>query len=311
MGKIEEAQEILTALGMPPAQQNEISALTFLALTGLEEKDPWKNAKPVRRRIHDILIFAKGAYGRSYAENTRETVRRQVIHQLEQARLVDKNPDNPTLPTNSPRTHYALTDEIIDLIRCYGDIAWEASLKKILGDRQTLWEVYRKKRKSRMVPLSISSGKEFYLSPGKHNELQAAIIEHFAPRFAPGSKLLYLGDTERKTLYIDEKLLDSLNIPVTEHDKLPDVMLYDSERKWLFLIEAVTSHGPVSPKRQYELEKMLSGCAVGRVYVTAFPDFQGFKRHINNIAWETEVWLSEIPDHLIHFNGERFMGPYQ
>lgn len=311
MGKIEEAQEILKALGMPPAQQNEISALTFLALTGLKEKDPWKNATPVRRRIHDILIFAKEAYGKDYAENTRETVRRQVIHQFEQARIVDKNPDNPSLPTNSPRTHYAIIDEIIGLVRGYGDIAWEGSLKRILGDRQTLWEVYRKKRKSRMVPVRVVSGKELYLSPGKHNELQAAVVEHFAPRFAPGSKLVYLGDTETKTLYMDEELLESLNIPVTEHDKLPDVMLYDSKKKWLFLIEAVTSHGPVSPKRQYELEKMLSGCPAGRVYVTAFPNFQEFKRHISNIAWETEVWLSEIPDHLIHFNGEKFMGPYK
>ncbi len=125
MGKIEEAQEILGALGLPPAQQNEMSALTFLALTNLGEKDSWKKAKPVRLRIHDILIFAKKTYGRDYAENTRETVRRQVIHQFEQARIVDRNPDNPSLPTNSPRTHYALTNEIIDLVHRYGSRSWK------------------------------------------------------------------------------------------------------------------------------------------------------------------------------------------
>ncbi|MFH1294025.1 MAG: BsuBI/PstI family type II restriction endonuclease [Pseudomonadota bacterium] len=311
MGKIDEAQEILKALGMPPAQQNEMAALTFLALTGLEEKKPWRNARSLRLRIHDILIFTNKAYGREYAENTRETVRRQVIHQFEQARIVDKNPDDPSLPTNSPRTHYALTDQIIDLVRGYGAPAWKGSLKRILGDRQTLWEVYQKKRKSRMVPVRLASGKELLLSPGKHNELQAAVVEEFAPRFAPGSNLVYMGDTERKALYLDEKLLESLVIPVTEHDKLPDVLLYDGKRRWLFLIEAVTSHGPVSPKRQYELEQMLSASHVGRIYVSAFPDFKEFKRHIGNIAWETEVWLSEIPDHLIHFNGEKFMGPYK
>lgn len=309
MGKIEEAQEILHALGLPSAQQNEISALTFLALANLREEDPWSNAEPVRRRIHDILIFAKEAYTREYAENTRETVRRQVIHQCEQARIVDRNPDNPSLATNSPRTHYALTDQIVDLIRGYGEKTWDGKLKRILGNRKTLWEVYRKKRKSRMVPVRLPSGKKLHLSPGKHNELQAAVIEQFAPRFAPGSSPVYVGDTARKTLHVNEKLLRSLNITVTEHDKLPDVVLYHKNKNRLFLIEAVTSHGPVSPKRQYELDQMLRDCPADLIYVSAFADFREFKRHIVNIAWETEVWLSEIPDHLIHFNGDKFLAP--
>ena len=311
MPEIKEAQNILKLIGLPPAQQNEVSALTLLALAGLKEKDPWKKAAPARVRIHDILLFSKEAYGRSYAENTRETIRRQVIHQFEQARLVDKNPDNPSLPTNSPRTHYALTDEIINLIRGYGSPIWEKSLQKVQGNRQSLWEVYQKNRKSILVPVKIANGQEFNLSPGNHNELQASVVENFAPRFAPGSRLVYLGDTETKTLYVDDKLLQNLKIPVTEHDKLPDIMLYDPKKKWLFLIEAVTSHGPVSPKRQYELEKMLADCPASRIYVTAFPSTREFKRHINNIAWETEVWLSEMPDHLIHFNGDRFLGPYK
>ena len=75
-----------------------------------------------------------------------------------------------------------------------------------------------------------------------------------------------------------------MGIPINEHSKLPDVVLYDKKRKWLFLIEAVTSHGPVSPKRIVELEKMLKDCKVGKVYVSAFPDFKEFKKHTANIA---------------------------
>lgn len=311
MSKINEAQEMLKALGLPQAQQNEISALTFLALANVKEDDSWTSAEPVRLRIHDILIFAKQAYGREYAENTRETVRRQVIHQFEQARVVNQNPDNPSLPTNSPRTHYALTDEILELVQGYGGRAWEGTLRRILGTRKTLWEVYRKERKSRMVPVRLPSGKELFLSPGKHNKLQAAVVQQFAPRFAPGALPVYIGDTARKTLYLDEELRQSLKIPVTKHDKLPDVVLYDKERNRLFLIEAITSHGPVSPKRQYELEKMLAECAAERIYVSAFPDFKEFKGHVSNIAWETEVWLSEVSDHLIHFNGDKFLGPHK
>ena len=135
-------------------------------------------------------------------------------------------------------------------------------------------------------------------------------MEEFGPRFAPGATLLYLGDTENKSLILDEKAFEPLGIPVPSHNKLPDVVLYDKSRNWLFLIEAVTSHGPVSPKRYYELEEMLKECSVGRIYVTAFADLATVKSFLTDIAWETEVWLAEIPDHLIHFNGEQFLGPH-
>lgn len=308
MGKIIEAQEILRALGLPPAQYNESAVLTFLSLANLKEDDSWSKAVPSRRRIHDIIIFIKQSYGREYAENTRETIRRQVIHQFEQARIINRNPDNPLLSTNSPRTHYALTDELINLIREYGGKRWDRKLKIILGSRKSLWEIYRKERKLKMVPVKLPTGKNIFLSTGKHNELQAAIIEQFGPRFAPGSLLVYLGDTARKTIHLDQKLLEKLKIPVSKHDKLPDIVFYWKRINLLFLIEAVTSHGPVSPKRQYELETMLTDCSAKRIYVSAFQNFKEFKRHLDNIAWETEVWLSEIPDHLIHFNGDKFLG---
>ena len=135
------------------------------------------------------------------------------------------------------------------------------------------------------------------------------MVNVFGPKFAPGAVLLYLGDAANKLLHLDEGKLDQLGVPLTEHDKLPDVVLYDEERNWLFLVEAVTSHGPVTPKRFEELEATLKDCTATRVYVSAFPEFRQFKRHADTIAWETEVWLAEIPDHLIHFNGDKFLGP--
>lgn len=159
-----------------------------------------------------------------------------------------------------------------------------------------------------MIPVTID-GTEFKLSPGKHNEIQVAVINEFAPRFAAGAKLLYLGDTANKNLYCDEESLRKIGIPITEHSKLPDVIIYDSNKEWLFLIEVVTSHGPVSPKRVIELEDFMKGCKVGKVYITAFPDRAEFKKHVADIAWETEVWIAENPAHMIHFNGDRFIGP--
>ena len=135
------------------------------------------------------------------------------------------------------------------------------------------------------------------------------MVSAFGPRFAPGAVLLYLGDAARKLLHLDREKLDRLHIPFTEHDKLPDVVLYDEERDWLFLVEAVTSHGPMSPKRVQELTVTLKDCTSRPLYVSAFPDLRQFKRHVDNIAWETEVWIAEMPDHLIRFNGDKFLGP--
>lgn len=307
MGNIETAQIILKELGLPTAQYNEISALTFLALANLREGDPWTNANKVKLRIHDILIFAKEAYNREYAENTRETVRRQVIHQFEQARVVDRNPDDPSLPTNSPNTRYALTDGVIDLIKSYSATNWDGKLRAFKQNYTSLVEIYNKTKKKQLIPVRLPSGEELHLSPGEHNQLEAAIVEGFAPRFAPGSLLVYLGEAADKLYHFNEELMKRLGIPANEHDKLPDVVLYDESKNRIFLIEAVTSHGPVSPKRQHELELMLSDCKAIQIYVSAFPNFKEFKRHINDIAWETEVWISEVPDHLIHFNGDKFL----
>jgi type II restriction enzyme len=310
MNKIQEAQDILKSLGLPAAQYNEMAALTFLALCGIREEDRWKNATIKSMGVSkDIMSFVNEHYNKAYAPNTRETFRRQVLHQFVQARLADYNPDNPSLPVNSPRAHYALTKEVLQVVKAYQTKKWKSKLKNFHDSVGKLTEVYLKGRDLLQIPVSLQNGKTIKLSAGKHNEVQAAIVKDFAPRFANGGNLLYLGDTAKKDLFLDEEGLKELGIPIDQHSKLPDVVIYDPKRKWLFLIEAVTSHGPVSPKRLLELEAFLKDCQVGKVYVTAFPDMTEFKKHSGNIAWETEVWLMEVPDHMIHFNGDRFMGP--
>ena len=309
MSKIDDAREILEQLGLPPAQQRDIACLTLLALCDLSENDAWSEATKPSLTIHQMLGFMRDTYGRDYAENTRENVRRQVIHQLEQARVVDRNPDAPDLPTNSPRTHYGLTDEALKVLRLYGTSGWEAELSAFRSSHGVLMEIYQRRRRMREIPIRTSTGEEIRLSPGRHNRLQAQVVTEFGPKFAPGAVLLYLGDAAKKLLHLDDELLVQLGVPITDHDKLPDVLLYDEERNWLFLIEAVTSHGTVTPKRMQELEATLKGCIAIRVYVSAFPDFREFRRHLEDIAWETEVWVAEIADHLIHFNGDKFLGP--
>lgn len=311
MSKFEDAQKVLKGLGLPPAQQNDISCYTLLALCGLKSKDHWKNSSRTSLTVtKGIMVFIESNYGKKYAPNTRETFRRQVLHQFVQAHVVEYNPDDPNLPTNSPRAHYALSTAALKAIHAFGTVKWKAASEKFVRNKGSLLALYRKERKKYRVPVQLPTGNKLTLSPGKHNEVQAAVVELFAPQFVPSSRVLYLGDTEQKTLVVDTDRLESLGIPLTEHDKLPDVVLFDEKRNWLVLVEAVTSHGPMSPKRVQELETMLSKCPAGPVYVSAFPDMAEFRKHLANIAWETEVWIVEISDHIIHFNGERFLGPY-
>ncbi|MGH7949617.1 MAG: BsuBI/PstI family type II restriction endonuclease [Candidatus Binataceae bacterium] len=308
--KTSEAREILSALGLPHKQQNEISALTLLALAKIRPSDDWSTAQKNSMRVSkDIMRFVRVNYGRNYAPNTRETFRRQVLHQFVQAGMCSYNPDNPDLAVNSPHAHYALTDPAIRAIRTYGTPHWKSAAQDFQNQKGVLLEIQRQPRLVRRARVRLPDGRIVRLSPGAHNRLQAAILESFARKFAPDAKLLYLGDAERKNLFVDQRALTELGIVLKEHGKLPDVLLYDSRRGWSFLVEAVTSHGPMSAKRVFELRQLFKDSRTGLVFVTAFTDFGEFRKHIREIAWETEVWIAEIPDHLIHYNGEKFFAP--
>lgn len=311
MSKIAEAQEIMKALGLPSAQQNDMSALTLLALCSIKKDTPWADATRTSHRItKEIMAFVNENYKSDapYAPNTRETFRRQVLHQFIQAGVANYNPDDPTLPVNSPKAHYAITEEALEVAKSYGTKNWDSRTQQFAVEYEILRDRYAAERDMHRIPLVIE-GNEYYLSPGAHNEVQAAVVEEFAPRFAPGGKLLYIGDTEDKDLYVNAAGLEALSLPITEHSKLPDIVISDEKRGWLFLVEVATSHGPVSAKRVIELEEFTKNCPFGIVYVTAFPNAREFKKHVDEIAWETEVWLSDTPDHMIHFNGDRFIGP--
>lgn len=229
------------------------------------------------------------------------------MHQFEQAGVVDRNPDDPKRPTNSPKTVYTVSDEALEAIKKYGTPSWDGAVKTFILKKGCLVDRYDKRRKASELVLKIPNGTEIGFSPGKHNELQIKVITEFRVLFCGDAEVLYVGDTARKLLYVKAEVLKALNIPLTEHGKLPDVLLYNRVKDQLILVEAVTAHGPLSPKRQVEIEKTLKDCKSQRIYVSAFPDFREFRKHIDNIAWETEVWIANNPEHMIHFNGPKFI----
>jgi hypothetical protein len=257
------------------------------------------------------MKWSQQHYDKNYAPNTRETVRRQTIHQFISAGLVLYNPDKADRPVNSPQTVYQIEPAALALLRTFGAPEWRDNLMAYLEERETLASRYAMAREQERIPIKISPHKQITLSPGEHSELIRAIIEDFAPRFAPGSVLVYIGDTGDKWGYFDATLLAELGIKVDPHGKMPDVVLHYTAENWLLLVESVTSHGPVDSKRHAELSRLFAESKIGLVYVTAFPNRAIMGHYLSEIAWETEVWVADAPSHLIHFNGERFLGPYR
>lgn len=301
MDKITKAKHILKAVGLPARQQADLCALSLLALAGIKVSSAWSSATNEWIRIHDIIAFVNKNYGTNYAENSRETFRKRALHHFRTAAIVEDN----GLATNSPNYRWRLTDEFLAVLQTN---ATASSIAEFNSKHERLIDIYASKKRMEMMPVKIN-GIDFAFSTGKHNELQKAIIEQFAPRFAPNCECLYVGDTTEKDLVKNVERLSELGFAITLHDKMPDVVLYREDKNWIYFVESVTSVGPMDPKRIVEIKSMTENVVAGMIFVTAFLDFKTYKKFSEQLAWETEVWIAEMPDHMIHLNGDKFLGP--
>jgi len=241
-------------------------------------------------------------YGKQYAPNTRETIRRQTVHHFLEAGILIANPDKPSRPPNSPKTVYQVEENTLELLRAYETDTWTEKLKIYLTSVETLQGRYALEREMAWIPVTVAPGKTISLSPGGQNVLIEQIINEFCPRFTPGGKLIYVGDAANKWGYFDSESLEALGVTVDAHGKMPDVVVHYVEKNWLVLIEAVTSHGPVDPKRRNELEIVFKDSTAGLVFVSAFLNRSDLAKYLSSISWETEVWIAQSPTHMIHFN---------
>ncbi|MCK6384215.1 MAG: hypothetical protein L6Q52_07685 [Rhodocyclaceae bacterium] len=308
--RIQEALDVLSDLGMPRAQLNERSALCLLALLNLSPDKAWHQGEAPLMGITPIMDWSRQHFSKDYAPNTRETFRRQTMHQFVAGGIALYNPDRPDRPVNSPHAVYQIEPLLLEVLRTYGSGEYRERLAAFIQRRPSLAARYAKERDMQLVPVQIAAGKEIKLSAGEHSELIKAIIEVFAPRFVPGGRLVYVGDTGDKWGYFDTELLKDLGVKVDNHGKMPDVVIFYPEKSWLLLVESVTSHGPVDSKRHEELADLFTSSKAGLVYVSAFPNRKVLNKYLDAISWESEVWVADSPTHLIHFNGIRFLGPY-
>ncbi|BAU14707.1 type II site-specific deoxyribonuclease [Leptolyngbya sp. NIES-3755] len=306
--RIEEALAILKEISAPREQQNERSALCLLALADIQPDTPWNQATAPRRRITEMMDWFREHYGKQYAPNTRETVRRQTMHQFVQMGMVVENPDRPDRPINSPKWCYQLHQQALSLLQSYGSEQWEEARRNYAISVTNLLQ--SRNRDIPMIPVTLPNGQAIELSSDGQNVLIKQILENFCPRFTPGGVVLYVGDAGDKFIINETQKFREIGVELDPHGKMPDVVIDYEQQDWPVLIEAVTSHGPVNLKRHNELKKLFRSSRKGLVFVTAFPSRKEMTRYLAEISWETEVWVADQPDHMIHFNGERFLGPY-
>ena len=316
MTLIEEAKNLLKLFEFDEKRTNDMAARTLLSLLNLREGDTWDQATNNRIGVRGLMDWMRNNLDYQIAENSRETVRREVLHQFVAAAFCEHNDDDPNRPTNSSKNVYRVSPNVLNVIRMYSGSDANSSeftiaLEEYLADFQSLVELQREERRMAKIPVRMPSNEIEYINPGGQNKLIKAMVEEFCPRFIPGGRVLYIGDADNKTVHYDKDIFSSLGINLDMHGKMPDLVVYQEDKNWLFLMEAVTSHGPVNALRKKDVESLFKGSKAGIVYVSCFPNRQVLRSHLMDIAWETEVWLESDPTHMIHFNGSRFMGPYE
>jgi type II restriction enzyme len=309
--KVAQAREVLRALGFPSAQSNERSALVLLCLLDLAPRRAWVKASNAQLwRTFEIMQWLRDHYDKDYAANSRETIRRQTLHQFIDAGLVLYNPDDPERPVNSAHNCYQLAPAALDLLRTHDEPGFDKRTAKYLAAAPGLTAEYARTRGMAQIAVRLTDGSAVTLTPGGQNVLIKTIVEQFCPRWTPGGRVLYVGDAGKDDPVFDEQGFADLGVVLDKHGKLPDLVVHLEDRGWLVLMEAASTHGPVDGKRHSELARLFASCTAGLVYVSCFPSRVEMRKYLADIAWETEVWCADNPDHLIHFNGERFLGPY-
>ena len=260
-------------------------------------------------RSRDIINFENANYGEKIADSSYDDIRRQDLKLLVEAGIVLNSSSQEQQATNNPSRGYALSPAFTNLLHQYRTSKWTNAVETYVKDTISLKEELERRRDLIKVPVTLPGGKTIDLSFGEHNDLQKAIIEVFLPLFGFGAEVLYVGDTKDKFLYLEKGALEALNFFPLEHEELPDIVAYSKDKSLLYLIEAYHSTGEWSEVRVRKIKRKLeeSNCSANIVFFTAFENKNVFKQKAKDIAWETEVWIADSPEHLVHFNGYKFL----
>lgn len=316
---LNEALLILSKFGIPleglKPRELEKMAMAFLAVADVKSSANWPKAR-VREgketlKSRDIIAYLNEHFEEKISMGSYDDIRRKDLKLPVVAGIIIASANKPNAARNDPTRGYSLSPEYVEIIRLFGQPAWADEVEEFMENKPTLAERLEAARQLEQVPIKLPDGQTLQFSPGEHNLLQKAIIEQFLPRYGFGAEVLYVGDTAKKFLVREENKLKSLKFFELEHGELPDIVAYSAKKNWLFLIEAVHSANPISPIRLLELKRLAKDCTADIIFMTAFLNRETFRKFAPEIAWETEVWIADAPDHIVHFDGEKFLGPYK
>lgn len=314
---IRESLQILSCLGIPiddlTERQKEKTAMALLAVGDVKKSSEWKNIKDSRKQYapttREIIVFHNTNLGENISSGSYDNIRRQDLAQMLVCEIVRLS--SPESNTSDPTRGYQVNPEYARIIRNYGQSDWFKQVENFNKSHKSYKERISIQRNIPRISVTTSDGKVFELKDGEHNNIQKAIVEEFLTRFGYGAEILYFGDSDNKygLIYEKQKLKD-LGFSDLKQSKLPDIVAYSAEKDWVYLIEAYHTSNPINRLRRYSLSMLAGKAADKAVYVTAFENAASYKECAEELAWETEVWIATDPDHLIHRDGRRFLGPY-
>lgn len=307
---LKQVQELLEQVGMDAERCNERSAMTFMALAKLDGETSWQDASNEMYTTREIMDWIRDRLDVEYAANTRETIRRFTLHQFIAGGLVDYNADDPDRPTNSPKNNYRIKPELLDVVHAIGTPDYGKVVKQF-NEHVELWrDQQHEARGMNKVPVHMPDGSIANLSAGGQNILIKAMVEELCARYAPGGEVVYIDDTDKQQDRSNHPVLERFGITIPEHGKAPDLIVWLPSKEWLFLMEACSTHGPIDVIRKRDLGELFAGATGHIVFVSCFPDRAVMRKYLAELAWETEAWCADDPDHMIHLDGEKFLGPY-
>tara|TARA_B100001989_G_scaffold119801_1_gene84402 strand:- start:399 stop:1364 length:966 start_codon:yes stop_codon:yes gene_type:complete len=308
--------EILRDLGLPideefTQRRKERMAKAIMALMNMKPNKNWSKAKKNLFITRDIIRYINEHLEEKISLSSYDDIRRKDLKYPEEAGIVEKSSNKKNSSTNDGTRAFAITDIAFSVFSSYGSEDYYEKKNIFINKIGNLKEKLKKERDMAKLPVTLSNGKKIKFSPDKHNQIQKAVIEKFLPNFGYNSEVLYVGDTENKFLHLEKDKLEKIGFFKISHDKLPDIVAYSKDKNWIYLIEAVYTSGPIDEIRKSNLESLTKDLNSEIVFITAFLDKTSFRKFAKDIAWETEVWIADNPTHLIHFNGDKFLGPYK
>lgn len=312
---LNEALDILTCIGMPAALTNPRSVMTLAALAEIYPGKKWRHASEAYHGTHHIVDFINthfpnkaGLDNCPYAENSRETFRKANIKPWISAGILEPKAG---LATNDRDNSYRFSSYFAALIRSYGTDQWEERLADYNETHVSYAEYLKQTKTVERDYITEYDGAQISLKKSAHNRLQVEILKNLIPLVSKGKpELLYIGDAVDRDLWQKNERLEELGIHVLSRSgNLPDIIIYDPQEKRVIFIEAYHSTGPFTLDRVNAL-KALCHCEEGTeaAFITAFDTTAKMLKHYKEVAWDTEIWSSDEPTHLVHKNGDKFFG---